>query len=267
MNALHSTDSKAVEEYYNLYIKHAEPTAKQRAGQSKGLVKGVQAMLKRGAQELLDTMAAKADRKAELEMFAKFLFPELEYGRYQRGYGSGGRFPGPPDRDAYLQRVGSTEFNDGDPRNEEGVEVLQVREPVAEMIVSGVYAKFDVQSNRFERLVLPIDADLEDPVHEHTFTIPEALRLRSVNLPFLVNAEIIPERVKGITPDGQEVRLPVETNILGECSVVLDGKYEQVVYSLRKSEFPAVPKEITKDEYDAFSRTLKRRFGDESFGG
>ncbi len=256
LNAIVSYDKNKVSDYMAVHMQFNDSTPKREIQTSRSFIGAVNEALKGGKKALLDTIAAKREGKREVQMLAEYLYPELFYGRQRQGRKKTGQ-PRPGD---YLSSLSQSHFLDSDPTAETH-EVLRTRERIPEMIVSGLYGNYDKATGSFESASIPILPELNEPVREHTFTLPAIHGLAEINLPFLLNAEIIPERVRGIRADGSEIPLTIDKLPTGGARITVPADIQSIVYSLRRSELPVIPTQLSVPGYEQFLRKTERRFG------
>lgn len=263
LNAISTKNKERVTTYREKYI---DPVEKAKENElyisdvSRGFVGNLNQMFKGGEKALLNTVAAKNETIREAKMLAEYLFPEpLE--EYSHTDESFGRYDSSNRVENFLKLSGGeSQFGGGDPM-EKGQEVMRTREKINELIVTNIVAKYNKQSGTFEDAVVPISSELDEPTREYTFSIPDIHGLQEVSLPFLLGAEIIPERVKGITEDGSEIPLSVDILPTGGAHVSLPPKIKSIAYSLRRSELPVVPEILTERDYNVFQKDLSRQHG------
>jgi len=267
LNAVSSADKELVAKYTEAYMgPPTEEERKKELGESESFKDFVNEGLKAGKKYWLETIAGKREGKREARMLAEYLFPEIKRERERQrqmggwfgGSGGGRERPAPRAQD-YLSAEGGKRFRGGDPMKK-GVEVMRTRELVGEPIVSELLAGYNKETGVFETAQIPIAPELDEPVREHTFTLPTVSGMREVNLPYLLGGQVIPERVRGIKADGSEVALSMDLLPTGGARVTLEAGVMSLAYSVRKSQLPSVPEHLSEREYERFSKDVERRY-------
>jgi hypothetical protein len=266
LNLLNQPDVVSIKSYFTSQNAAKGQSFRERVREvvsaSPAIARNLTRALSRAPQAFLDTVAGvRADLSEDHVRRIVFnLFPELKNKNNYPNYDNGKRSP-EMDRLSSLLRLGSTEFKDGDPE-EGGVEVLRFREEIHEVIASQVYGEYNADTRSWSSAVFPVTPDLDEPVKEYTATIPGVKGLEEVNLPLLLGAAVVPDRIRGINSKGQELVLDSDSNIVGQTWVALKPEVESLVYTQRRSELPATPENLSKDQYQAFRKRWNNSFGD-----
>ena len=228
----------------------------------------ISTVLKESPRIFLDTMAAKKDAKNIAQKFEYKAFPSVLSKQKESawrdfpgyfGYGGGGsekyREPSPED---YLNPDSMEKMLGGDPEGGEGgrenEEVMRFREPVKDLVVTGIYGKFSGQvwdpSYQFKIAKKP-----KEEAKEISIVLPHVGA--KTKLPKLVGSDIITERVKGMK-NKEEVPLEAEISPMGEGLVLNTKKVHEVVYSIEIDEVPPALRQISKPDYARFREQLVR---------
>lgn len=238
---------------------------------SKAFAKSLNAFIKESPKSFIDSLKSKQDDMSDyyVEQLVYSLFPSIRQSKERNrggwfGGGTGQQKSPETIRRSALESAGSTnEFLDGDPKAGGGVEIMRFREPVSEMVMTGVYGKYHKKENYWEKSVFPVSNEHFGPTKEITAELM-VKGCQSVILPKCVSGTIIPERVKAITDSGEEVSITPNMNVLGEGRVNVPKNTEKIVYSQTIQELPIVPEDISKTEYQKFRTDFERRFGIDS---
>ena len=227
---------------------------------------GINRLIKEEPYLFLDMFSAKKDDLSDrnIDQFINSLFPDLQTNlrlererslKFLRNSSRNG-----PDSfyDGGREREG---FLDGDPREEDPVELLKLREPISEFLSTGIYGKYNKSRRSWEQIGFPISQKHFGGTREVTAELPVTKKMKKIILPKCLNATILPERVKGVKPDGEEVSLTVVLNNLGEARVDIPEGMEKIVYSQTVQDLPGVPADVSMSEYDNFKRSYEKRFG------
>ncbi|MBI4142942.1 hypothetical protein HY480_03655 [Candidatus Uhrbacteria bacterium] len=234
------------------------------------------------ARALLRTMPAVADPTdpKTIERLTLQLFPELHALRaqYQHARGFLGRLrdavpqwmsraegSAGPRAESYLAPSLSESIEDGDPRDPDPQEVIRFRETPPRMVATHVFGKYDRALRQWQTVELPLRTEIEEPATEYTATLPSVQGLRTVQLPRIVGAEIIPERVHGVASKGQrtvETPLSVSADAAGQPVAEISAtNTEEVVYTQRASDVPPALSDVLDRQYDRFREQLVARTG------
>jgi hypothetical protein len=155
----------------------------------------------------------------------------------------------------------SSEFNDGDPREENSPEVLKLREPISEFLSTGIYGQYNKIRKTWEQVGFPLSQTHIGPTREITAEIPVVKYMKSAILPKCLDGVIITERVKGVMENGEEIQLVVSLNTLGEARVEIPDGVQKIVYSQTLQDLPTVPADVSRDDYEDFRNNYIKRFG------
>nr|PIY94992.1 MAG: hypothetical protein COY67_01620 [Candidatus Komeilibacteria bacterium CG_4_10_14_0_8_um_filter_37_78] len=239
----------------------------------------VSEMIKEVPQIFLDTMSSKKDRLRHtlVNKTLNKIFPELLRPREKsawrnfagyfgldqsRDYGEIDRQRSPQD---YLNPDQNIEFMGGDPRSEDDAkkEIMQLRDNINELISTGLFGKYDSNSNRWSKTFFVHEPTIMEPVKETTITLPAVAGLRQVNLPKLINSRVIKDRIKGIDNNGQEILLESSANSLGEVVAEIPKNIKKIVYSLEYNQAPKIMRQLTEHDYRNYHRQFSSKFGNE----
>jgi len=247
------------------------PTQKIRSSLSTGknLVMAMGTMFKEAPSVFLNTLSAKKDERNLTRKLARRVFPSmfLEKENNWRGFSgysglnegrSRSAEPRPQD---YLNPDAPQSMLGGNPEGGSGEnqEVLHFREPVSDLIITGIYGKLDGQSWD-PSYQFPISKSTMEKAKEITITLPSVGS--KVKLPKLINSNIIFERVRGIK-NKEESPLEVEISPMREGAVRETKKAEEIIYSIEIDELPKKILEISSDEYVTFKEQFIRANGPE----
>jgi hypothetical protein len=115
-----------------------------------------------------------------------------------------------------------------------------------------------------KKVYFPIDVHISGPQKTTTINIPKIKYNTSIILAKPIDANIIPERVKGITEDGKEIDIPVSTNALNESTVIIESRnIKEIVYSIEQSILPPKIADISTKDYDIFKKRFISMYGEE----
>jgi hypothetical protein len=281
-------DGGAVFDYFRKYY----PTDKKMSlkdqvlnfvAHSKRVVKTLNDTLKEEPKLFLSTMGAKQDNLSEayVEHLLISLFPEIRVNREREERAEGaksGRFGnwGGFGREALAQVTEDPEvsvkallsgaeytaFEGADPKNEREAEVVRLREPVAGMLVSGIYGRYNSSSRKWEKIPLDLSREDSGVTREITMEISDTRSLHEVVLPRLSSGKILSDRVKGVAQDGQEVTLDTKTNRFGESVVAVPSGINRILYSQTEDLVPKVPTDCRTEQYEKFKRQVERGGGE-----
>ncbi|MFH1667626.1 MAG: hypothetical protein ABH884_01210, partial [Candidatus Komeilibacteria bacterium] len=236
-------------------------------------------LLKQAPQNFLDTMSGKRDRLTAVlvKRTISKTFPEIirksERLTWRDFPGYFGLNSNHLNREAngvnqpqdFLNPRQNMESIGGDPRSAEDArrEIMQLRDNIGELIVTGLYGKYNKDNNSWEKSFFAHQPTIMEPAKETTITLPEVSGLRQANLPKPINSRIIKERIKGIDNSGQEIVLESNTNSLGEVVAEIPKNIKKIVYSLEYNQAPKIMRQLTEHEYRNYHRQFKSEFGDE----
>ncbi|MEN9558687.1 MAG: hypothetical protein RL141_1056 [Candidatus Parcubacteria bacterium] len=247
---------------------------RERATLSADASRVVNDMLREIPETLLDTIAAKRD-VGSVELANRVvdrLFPSVPKNRRRKqeglfGWKRWGRRGGEDvmsleaARQAALDPGMTEEMRDGDPAAKEGKEILKLRQPISEMLVTGVHAAYNKHTGAWERNVFPI-APPEGRVKEVTAEISVTSGQERIVLPLAAGAIVLKERVKGVTEAGEEVIVEMRVDAGGGAIVEIPKGVVRILYSQSIPEALIAPHALSIKAYDAFRHDMVRRFGD-----
>ncbi len=274
LNALKSESLEIIEAYFNKYYpKEVEKGLIERLKglyeNSKNFAQSISTIIKDKPALFLRDISAKKDdlTDANIDQFISSLFPEiktnLERAKNKAKYKRNRRDRDSSIRSCFNGSGESNEFNDGDPMEENSPEVLKLREPITEFLSTGIYGQYNKNRRSWEQVGFSISQTHIGPTREVTAEIPVVKYMGNIILPKCLDGVIIPERVKGIKSNGEEVLLAVTVNTLGEARIKLPDELEleKIVYSQTLQDLPTVPVEISEKEYEDFRKKNNKRFG------
>ncbi len=274
LNALRSESLQVIEAYFKKYYsEEVEKGLIERLNDvykhSKNFAQIISTMIKETPALFLRDLSAKKDdlTDSNVDQFISSLFPELktnlERAKNKAKYERNRRDREDSIRSCLEAGRELSKFNDGDPKEENPPEVLKLREPITEFLSTGVYGQYNKNRKSWEQVGFSISQEHIGPTREVTAEIPVVKYMKDVILPKCLDGVIIPERVRGIKADGEEILLVVTVNTLGEARVNLPNGLElkKIVYSQTLQDLPTVPTEVSEKEYTDFVNDCNRRFG------
>ncbi|MCR4280324.1 MAG: transglutaminase domain-containing protein [Candidatus Komeilibacteria bacterium] len=218
--------------------------------------------------QFLRTMSAKKDKRLTAEKLATKTFPSTLWRKESpwRGYDGYSGFSADSsgtlwgtDPANYLNPSSMDTMMGGDPENVPDVEVMRFREPIGDLIVTGIYGC--LSGNSWDASYqFPISPSPVEKSKDITITLPHVNR--QVKLPKPLDANIISERVKGIK-GGKEIPLPVDISALGEGLVSDTKSAQEVVFSLETDEVPRMMLDVSAEQYGKFRQGFVRAHQDE----
>lgn len=247
---------------------------------SKGIAHAVNQTIRHAPELFLNTLSAKDDKPTQYlmqEMF-DYIFPGVKERRErmlheaQRASGASGRGTGTQgrrgenevvdydSRDSRMTSVDDAGYREMVADNRE---VLKMREslPQGTFIIQNVFGNYSDGS--WSKVNVPISQEIKGPAREMTFEFVDEKASEKINLPRIAGANIIPERLKGVTESGVEVLLDVlEKNNLGEVRVKKGAGVKQLIYSQSVGEVPKTMAELTPKDYEKFRANFEKSFGE-----
>ncbi|MFA5886976.1 MAG: transglutaminase domain-containing protein [Patescibacteria group bacterium] len=235
---------------------------------SRAFVRSVNSVIKDSPEIFLNMLAARKSSRRGVGKLAAKVFPSIlekdqETWRGFSGY-SGfesntlnfGREPSPEDYlnpDSLLDSLAG-----GDPEKEYQEEVLKFREPLHELVVTGIFGKYNGSAwdSRYQFSVADISSEKTKDI---TITLPHVGQ--QTKLPKPVSGTIIKERVKAIKK-GKELACETEFSPLGEGTVKDTKRAEEIIYSVRQNEIPREMRNVTASEYAIYKKQFVREYGD-----
>ena len=276
LNALMLEEVEPIKDYLAKYHpeREVEPLNKLKnyLKRSKKVAGTISELIKASPSLFLDLIKAKSDDTTNqaIDHLIFSLFPdlqrEIEWRKRRSFFDRGSGHSRSDGSGIFDGRQNTTEFRDGDPKQSVNTELLHLREPMNEMLSTGIYGRYDSKRNLWEQAPFPLATNHIGSTREVTAEIQKTKGKKSVILPKGINASIIPERVIGIKAGGIEVALTPEFNTMGEARVKLkedeDGEdIERVIYSQTIQDLPLVPETIGADEYQKFKMRCEKNFG------
>ncbi len=274
LNLLHKPELEKIKKYFEDKKPKEEnlmQKIRKELGESQTFLNTLAGAVKNAPKAFLDTIAAKKDRAVDhlVDKVLFKIFPEIYEDRAQQNRRSGrenlwgemGNLA-EPRAENYLESMSEISFEGGDPaESEKGIskEVLHLREPMREMIASGIYGKYD--GGKWSKVMFPIEFGADEPTKEITMSIPDVSKVSRVNLSKTLDSKIISERIKGITADGKEIPLEVEVSILGEGVVLDKKKAKEIVYSIEKNLIPTKMPNLDNVSYESYKKLFSKNYG------
>ncbi len=216
------------------------------------------------ARALLETNPAVPDRAPERlarELIHRMLPNYREKTIYQRAREFFGVTERPSPAGAALDRPSLDLVGAGSEDLSDKRRVLESREPMNELLVTGIYGTYDKGARRWGKVYLPIPDRIEGATSETTLTLENVASGTRVALPIPLEARIIKERVKGITSKGKEIALESVTNSLGEVSVEIPSGIVRVTYSIERPLAPKSMDDPSDRAFEAFVKKLTKEHG------
>ncbi|MFA6255823.1 MAG: hypothetical protein WC606_01445 [Candidatus Absconditabacterales bacterium] len=239
--------------------------------QSGGFLKFLNATIKQSPERFINTLPAKKDKNEKImaEEICRRIFPEAfveeEKGNsWYRGIernGDTGSENFEMEPIDYLSDYNQYDAMGGDP-GAIPEKIMEIRGTINDMFASRILGSCDERGIR-EKVYFPIDMHISGPQTITTINIPHIKYNQRLILPKPINANVIPERVKGITADGKEIDLQVSTNALNESTVIVGSKnIKEIVYSIEQSILPPKIIDIQDKDYDIFKRKFISMYGE-----
>ncbi len=274
LNLVHAPEADKIEEHFRPRREEAKSGAKALLEKSATVAKMLNQVLREAPDAFLATMGARRDRSPSIlsDRLTSKIFPEvyfrskhMETSNGLFGFMGGGRrreATAEASLEDFFQSRESVEFNGGGAEQlDDDRELMEFREPMHEMVVTGLYGKYDEKARRWSKSRVPLRPKPVEPMHETTVILPKVRSGSDIPLPMPLDASLIPERVHGIKSDKTEVALRPETDSLGE-SVVRDlPKVEKVAYSLNIGAGPEPLAEVGEGDYRRFRERFVKAHG------
>lgn len=274
LNLVHAPEADKIEEHFRPRREEAKSGARALLEKSATVAKMLNQVLREAPEAFLATMGARRDRSPSIlsDRLTSKIFPEvyfrskhMEASNGLFGFMGGGRrreTAAEASLEDFFQSRESVEFNGGGAEQlDDDRELMEFREPMHEMVVTGLYGKYDEKARRWSKSRVPLRPKPVEPMHETTVILPKVRPGSDIPLPMPLDASLIPERVHGIKSDKTEVALRPETDSLGE-SVVRDlPKVEKVAYSLNVGAGPEPLAEVGEGDYRRFRERFVKAHG------
>ena len=266
LNLLHSKDRQEIGKFLFDHQNRSNIDAKTKSHPIDSLLKS---MINKAPEIFIDQLAAKSDPPGLAKKVFQQLFPETV--RQEKSDESPDKILESPaggitrkvqkEIDHALRET--IKFPEGDPIDT-GIEVMTLREPGDSFLVTGAYTSFDSETKEWRKCTLPMAPYLQEPCAVQTIVLHNVPQESTQVLPTPMNAEILPDRIKGLTSDDQEIRLTGKQTPVGETTITLppEQNTKEVIYSLRQSLLPDTLEPITHQEYENF----KRKFSNQERG-
>jgi uncharacterized protein (DUF2267 family) len=145
----------------------------------------------------------------------------------------------------------------------DGRRVLEARENMDEMLVTGVYGKYNNASRIWEKVFFTASKHVPEPSRETTLTLVDVTGAGRVTPALPSMGRLISERVRGVTADGKEVSLNVIPNSLGEAAVDVPPGIQKILYSVELPTIAEPMADPTNREFETFLRTIKKEHGND----
>ncbi len=139
--------------------------------------------------------------------------------------------------------------------------VLESREALNELLISGIYGKYNQASHAWEKVYFPVARPSPNPAQELTFTALDVSGLENAMLHVPLNARLIAERVKGLTNSKKEILLVPQQNSLGEVTVTLPRGVLRLVYSIEIPLSPTPLEDPDAQAYEKFATKFEKVHG------
>ena len=276
LNLVHDPDAESIEKHF------ASKEEESKEG-TKGIVERsamVATMLNRAIKEIpesfLATMGARRDRAPAIladrlisKMFPEAYFRSRNLPKTRGGWfdflgGEGGRPAEFSPEDFFTTRDSLELMGGGAEMMDDERVVMEFREPMRDLVVTGLYGSYDSASNRWSKTYVPLRPMPLDPVRETTVTIPKVTSGRDISLPKPLDASLVAERVRGLKRGGkEEVELKPETNSLGESLVRNLPKVDSVAYTLTVGVAAEPMAQIDAEDYRTFAAGIAKAHGTE----
>ncbi|MFH1839098.1 MAG: hypothetical protein ABH820_02290, partial [Patescibacteria group bacterium] len=269
LNMVHDPEKDDVREHMRELEK--EESKKERLETSSFVVSMFNRILQEVPESFLEKMSARSDRAPSIlsDRLISKMFPQAYYRANKMKESSGffgflgGSKEAPPfsPQDFFMSRETSGMDGGGKEQLNDETEVMEFREPVNELVVTGMYGSYDAKAARWTKSYIPLRSKPLGPVFENTATIPNVRAGRDVMLPKPLDADLVLERVKGVTKANKEIPLKPETNSLGESMVRNLPKVEQILYTLKMGTGSEPMAKIDDQEYEKFKLGFTRSHG------
>ncbi len=285
LNLVNNPDEDKINEYFLNKSKLKEENNKTawqklKSGveNSKTTIKGLNKIISKIPEAFLNTVKAQSEKNQSIlrDQLLMKIFPEIYKSEPNNWLGGLKGFSDSnfrkknngsqsEDPSTYLEAETSG-LNGGDPSPEQGEEkeVMILRDKLNDFISSNLLGKDLDNPKAAAKSFFSLNHKSEGPFKETTITLPNIGNLNKIRLPKPVTANVILERVKGITKNNEEILLETEINSLGEVNVLIGkNKVEKVVYSLQVSQDPLdriIPKN-SSNEYNKYQEKFIKENG------
>lgn len=224
-------------------------------------------MMHKHPEMFLDTLPAIPDHvtEASIRRIVDRLFPEARVNqskdwKWANEGGFADSLP-PPSAESCLRSRESFHLDDGDPKERDPQDIARFREPIEGTLVQSTAFVYD--QNKWRQGDIRETIAIEEPSRELTATLPNIKGLSRVQLPLLLHAELVTDRVHGITKQGKEIPLSPTPLSGGRWEVSVPSGVEKIVYSQRKSDLPPEVRDISEKEYGNLRQKMAKERGKE----
>ena len=276
LNLVNTPELASIKKYFDgqakKYKKKLKDKIKTKIEHSAFVAGQITAMIKESPSLFLDTISGKKDKLNYLmvKRLINKIFPEMlveEKKAWYRGFGGYAGLELTNEGEPKLSPenfLSSSDFSfmeGGDPSLDENEIVLEFRQPLDELVATGIFGRYNSGSKVWEKLDFALNAELAEPIDELTACAPRIKGLERINLPKTLNSRIIKERVKGTDLNGEEVALQTEIDSLGQGMAKTKKGVGKVVYSLAVSKIPQTMIKVASGEYAKYKKEFIRSFG------
>jgi len=264
LNLVHNPQEQEIDDFFQ---NQEKPDGSPSLGASG--VGVINKMIKQSPEFFLKTMSGKKDRLQDLvssKLISK-IFPEYKekeqnswrnFGGYS-GFSSGGENKqGESNPLDHLNSNESIAMIGGDPKEANPQEIMELRDNINELIVTGIYGKYE--NNEWHKTYFPISIDLTEPTEEKTIILPSVKSGQKIVLPKTFNSKVIKERIKGINGQDEENKINSEIDSLNSTTVNVDNNTNKIIYSIEQCKIPEILPEVSNKEYDSFKDKFNKNF-------
>ncbi|MFH1839114.1 MAG: hypothetical protein ABH820_02375, partial [Patescibacteria group bacterium] len=270
LNIVHDPEKDEVREHMRELEK--EESKKERLETSSFVASMFNRILQEVPESFLEKMSARSDRAPSIlsDRLISKMFPQAYY-RANKMKERGGLFsflrggneePAQFSPEQFFSSSNISEMMGGGAEQiNDRTPVMEFRKDVNELVVTGMYGSYDAKAARWTKSYIPLRSKPLGPVFENTATISNVRAGSDVMLPKPLDADLVPERVKGVTKANKEIQLKPETNSLGESMVRKVPKVEQILYTLKMGAGSEPMAKIDDQEYEKFKLGFTRSHG------
>ncbi len=150
----------------------------------------------------------------------------------------------------------------GDPSMEsvKGGLMIEFRDSVKGMLCSNIALQGNRETSAWQKIEFSVSKELAGPTEEITGEIPN-LKSKEIILPRFDDAKVIPERIKVLDKNDNELTFSSEIDQLGQCVVKSETEFSKVLYSQEKQIVPSVPDDVSDVNYKKFRLGFEKRYG------
>jgi len=151
------------------------------------------------------------------------------------------------------------------PRNpEEGLEIIESRIELDELLITGYYGVYDEQSKVWKKSKAALDSSTDGSAFSTTFTFNISEQMTKCVLPKPPASRLSSNRVTGLTEDGEKVKLAHKITADGNVSVQdIPKEVIKIKYSLEIPVEKPKMAELNHKQYQKFKRVFTAKFGEE----